>query len=450
LEFLVLLAVWFFLFILTFRSPGAPRLTRLALFLGWLGVSGFLALLFLIDVVGWDPNESKVRVANTLTDQKMIDLAQITQGVSDLDDIHRIDTDWEPESRNSSDNRAQDEWVVFYQYDVVDASSGQPTGPYGGAVYDHDRCRPPVIMSYELVPVDYDYLGEDAVNVKVDNIIEYNDPLSAVGGVPQDRPEVIITGATRGAVTDLNIFRKVGVDPDCYQWKQWRLAHPGEGFVSPLRYENIGSFRGSYRVGRSGSTVTVMDRAGIERSQLVVRKQYRPQNGTYFKTGTRELLDPVEYTLDFGAGEPSDVSQVYYPEKAVLAFYLALGKDRNSLRRAEGYLSQTAQAAYDIRTDPFGLSTDPASVARARSKLARVLVWEISYVPDAAAEQLHVDRLVTVTVVGVHENGNIDYAHPCQVTWSVVGVPNERALPNGYEWRLDRYESSCAPSAPEG
>jgi hypothetical protein len=406
LEFLVLLAVWFFLFILTFRSPGAPRLTRLAFFLGWLGVSGFLALLFLIEVVGWDPNESKVRAANTLTDQKMIDLAQITQGVSDLDDIHRIDTDWEPERRNGSDDRAQDEWVVFYQYDVVDASSGQPTGPYGGAIYDHDRCRPPVIMSYELVPV--------------------------------------------GAVTDLNIFRKIGVDPDCYQWKQWRSAHPGEGFVSPLRYENIGSFRGSYGVGRSGSTVTVMDRAGIERSQLVVRKQYRPQNGTYFKTGTRELLDPVEYTLDFGAGEPSDVSQVYYPEKAVLAFYLALGKDRNSLRRAEGYLSQEAQAAYDIRTDSFGLSTDPASVARARGKLARVLVWEISYVPDAAAEQLHVDRVVTVTVVGVDENGNIDYAHPCQVTWSVVGVPNERALPNGYEWRLDRYESSCARSTPEG
>lgn len=193
-----------------------------------------------------------------------------------------------------------------------------------------------------------------------------------------------------------------------------------------------------------------MDRAGIERSQLVRRKQYRPQDGTYFKTGTRALPDPVEYTLDFVARESSEVSQVYNPEKAVLAFYLALEKDRNNLRRAEGYLSQEAQAAYDIRNDSFGLSTDPSTAARARSKLARVLVWEISYVPGAAAEQLYLDRLVTVKVVGADEDGNIDYAHPCQVTGSIVGVPDEKAVLKGCKWRLDRYESSCAPGAPEG
>ena len=31
-----------------------------------------------------------------------------------------------------------------------------------------------------------------------------------------------------------------------------------------------------------------------------------------------------------------EMYKVYYPEKAVLAFYLALGKDRNGLRLAEG------------------------------------------------------------------------------------------------------------------
>jgi hypothetical protein len=79
-----------------------------------------------------------------------------------------------------------------------------------------------------------------------------------------------------------------------------------------------------------------------------------------------------------------------------------------------------------------------------------VLVWEIGYVPDAAAESLYLDRQVTVTVVGVDEKGDIDYAHPCQVTWSVKGVPNEKALPSGYEWRLDWYESSCSSSTPVG
>jgi len=31
------------------------------------------------------------------------------------------------------------------------------------------------------------------------------------------------------------------------------------------------------------------------------------------------------------------------------------------------------------------------------------------------------------------------------VTWRVIGVPNDRALPYGCEWRLDSYESTCQP-----
>lgn len=65
-------------------------------------------------MVGRDPNESKVRATVILTDQKMVDLAQIIQGISDPDEIDRIDTDWERESRNGSDDRPKDAWVVFY------------------------------------------------------------------------------------------------------------------------------------------------------------------------------------------------------------------------------------------------------------------------------------------------------------------------------------------------
>ncbi len=265
-----------------------------------------------------------------------------------------------------------------------------------------------------------------------------------------DRPEVIVAGATRGVVTDLNIFRKVGVELSCLQRQQWQAAHPGETFPNSIRYENVGSFRGNYLIERKGSTITVVDRAGLERSQLTVRKQYRPENGSYFQRGTQELLDPVEYTLTFGPGEPDNIPQVYYPEKAVLAFYEALGKDKKNLERAESYLSDGAQTEYDMQSDPFGLSTDPASVARARGKLARVLVWEIGYMPDVEAERQHEDRKVTVTVAGVDDKGNVDYAHPCQVTWTVIGVPDERALPYGCEWRLDWYESTCGVSKEQG
>jgi len=64
-----------------------------------------------------------------------------------------------------------------------------------------------------------------------------------------------------------------------------------------VSYANVGSFRGNYLVRRSGSTVTVIDRAGFERSQFTTEKSYRPLNGSYFKPGTQTLLDPVEVTL---------------------------------------------------------------------------------------------------------------------------------------------------------
>jgi hypothetical protein len=334
-------------------------------------------------------------------------------------------------------------------------------GPFGGAIYDHDDCRPPAILSYELVPVSYDYLAEQSIfftkeddprsDIQVANIVEYRDPLSMRNGDPQDRPEVIIFGRARGARTDLNIFRKVGVELTCIDRQQWQAAHPGEAFPNPLRYQNIGSFRGSHLVALSGSTVTVFDRAGFERSQLVVRRQYRPENGSYFVPGTQVLLDPVEYSIVF-AVEPDKVTEVYYPEKAVLAFYRNLGKDEADLQEAKGYLSDEAQRIYDMQSNPFGLSMAPESVARARENLARVLVWEIQYVPDVNAEQLHQDRRVTVTVVGVNEQGQIDYDHPCRVTWTVIGVPKPGAIPFGCEWRLQDYVSEClaVPAAKEG
>ncbi len=182
----------------------------------------------------------------------------------------------------------------------------------------------------------------------------------------------------------------------------------------------------------------------------MVYRHYRPENGYYFQSGTEILLEPVEYTVDFGPGRPDEVTQVYYPEKSVLAFYKNLGKDEDKLAEAQAWLSPGAQQAYDIETNTFGLSAAPESVAMAREELARVLVWEIRYDPDVEAEQLHMDRQVTVIVVGVSEQGYIDYEHPCEVTWTVIGQPRSGALPYNCEWRLDSYESTCPPPGEMG
>jgi hypothetical protein len=423
---LILAIAFLVLLFATFRPPDSPRLDRLLLFLTLLGVSGALGYFFLVKVLGWNPNPLRASLAHTLTEHKFIDLSEMVPGVFDpLDYIRRIDTDGRAEEN-------PEEWVLFYKYDVRAPEGGVPQGPFGAAIYDYDSCRPPAIRSFELVPVSYDYVAEDYVDVTVENIIPYSDLFS--GG--QDRPEVIVLGVTRGTVTDLNVFRKTGVELDCLQMQQWATAHPGEAFPSFVRYDNIGSFRGNYRLERTGSTITVVDRAGFERSQFTLRRSFRPENGSYFQPGTQVLLDPVEYSLAFGPGQPDEVSQVYYPEKAILAFYLNLTKDKDQLEQAQGYLSQDAQAIYSIETDPFGL-------AMTRRDLARVLVWEIRYEPNVEAERLHQDRQVTVTVVGVDEAGAIDYARPCQVTWGIIGVEKPGAVPYDCEWRLDWYQSDC-------
>jgi hypothetical protein len=441
---IILMIAWIFFLFWTFRPP-APRIGQLFTFLGLLGVSAVLGYLFLIEVLHWNPNPSKVNVSRLLTADKTIYLGDIVPGLYDLDYIHRIDADGEG---MASDSDTGDQWLTFYKYDVVTFEDRAPGGPFGASIYEPDGCRPPTILAFELVPLSYDYLGQDEVGVWVANIIPFADPMSNA----LDRPEVIISGKTRGVVTDLNIFRKAGIKQDqCLPWRKDSSYPTAFQLTSPFSYQNVGSFRGSYRVELSHSegdpsTVTVWDSGGFERSQLTIRKQYRPgPNGSYFRPEGQELWAPVEYSVDFGPGQPDLIPQVYYPEKAVLAFYLNLTKDQALLDEAREYLSPRAQQEFDMRTDPFGLSTDAASVARARDELARVLVWEIRYEPDVEAEQQHKERIVEVTVVGVNKDGSVDYAHPCQVTWRVVGISNPKALPYGCEWRLDSYQSSCQP-----
>jgi hypothetical protein len=418
---------WVVLFFITFRAP-APRLGQLFAFVGVLIVTGILAYFFIVRIMRVNPNPARVWISRQLMYDRMIYLGDIVPGLDDLSDIQRLDTDWVEEA-------IPQEWMAFFQYDVRQPPESAPIGPFGAAIYDYNNCRPPAILSFPLVPVAYDYLGQTGIAPTVENIIPYPDPVS--GG--RDLPEVIVTGFTRNLATDLNIFRREGIPLSCDEAQRWQAEHPGVSFPNPLRYENIGSFRGNESVRRNGAEVIVRDRSPFERSQIVIEKHYRAENGSYFVPNTQVLLDPVEASLAFIAGLPDALTQVYYPEKTVLAFYNLLGKDVANLERAEDLLSADAQAIFDIETDPFGLHMS-------REDLARVLVREIRYNPDVEAERLHQTREVTVVVLGVDADGNISYANPCEVTWSIVGVENPAAQPFGCEWRLETYWSTCVPS----
>ncbi|MGD2040495.1 MAG: hypothetical protein PVH11_06695 [Anaerolineae bacterium] len=444
--------LWLVLLFLTFYGSDAPNLLRLFFFQCLLAVSGILLFLFLVRVVGWNPNPSRVSAARFLTKDRMIYLGDIVPGVFDLDYIYRLDAG-APQERAANGEESLQDWIVLYQYDVVGAQSDRPVGPYGAAIYEPDACRPPVILSFELVPASYDYLAQDQIwvggdleaptsDLQVRNIVDYGDPAS--GGL--DRPEVIIFGRTGNVRTDLNIFRKVGMDTYCLPLRDLRPTPTPSGsestamtLTTPFEYQNIGSFRGSYRVAlgdpaRAKDRVTVWDRAGFERSQFTAKRVYAPQNGSYFLPGSTQLVEPLSSGLDFGPGWPDNLPQVYYPEKAVLAFYLSLTTSGTDLSRAESYLSDEGRQRYDAYRDQFGL-------ALPRREVGSVLVWEICYSPDVAAEQAHADREVRAVVVAVDRNGQVDSANPQVVRWKVIGDEDPSALPYGCEWKLDTYES---------
>ena len=417
---------WVALFIFTFQGEDAPLFSRLVYFQLLVLVTLLLCYFFLVKVVGINPNPFRVKMSRSLLDDKGIYLEDVVPGLNDLSDIHRIDTDWD------RDDLVEKEWVVFYQYDVSTPQEGLPRGPFGGAIYDLDRCRPPVIYSFELVPVSYDYLAQDTVAIKVDNIIRYKDPLSwDPTGQALDRPEVIITGMTGGVVTDLNIFRKVGGDKECEPRREVQTGTELHQAVTvPFTYQVIGTFRGNYLVSRDGATVTVEDRAGFERSQIVARRVYTPDpaTGSYLVPVAHDpdklvLREPDWVGLGFGPGRPDDTREVYYPEKTVLAFFLDLGG--NSRRALSNECQGKGTGEYN--PEQFGLTLPLRD-------LEEVVVCELGYIPDIEGEQNHDAQRVRAEVVEVPKGGTKSCAEARSLECVVMAAPDPRALPYGCEW----------------
>lgn len=278
--------------------------------------------------------------------------------------------------RQDTDGDNFDEWVVFYKFDLKAKSS-----PVKAVIYDNDRGNPPVIFPYNLRVPGRDYLAEDGglSGQPTFELVEVTQDQN--GPNLTDLPEILIE-STR----ELAIFR--------YRNNSEIWDFPRD---APPRYEAIGFFRGSGGVefDEQSKRVTVFDRDGFERSQLVVRSLYGiNETNTYWDAesywdnlhGGRqrdleaELAAPVISTIDFFPAPPNEITKTAFPEKIVLAFYASTCSSQNATlcRNADqewtpqSFLAPNSEAMAEFRNgNPgyFGLpggfgSTSQVSVSR--------------------------------------------------------------------------------------
>ncbi len=303
-----------------------------------------------------------------------------------------------------ADGDGKNEWIVFYKFDLVEGATGRRFSPIGAAVYNDDHGDPPVVFPYELHPPDRVYLGEQNCVARTDDLIPAN-----------EGPELLVECfAEEGLAVSLSIFHWYDKD------KNDLSKNPTEGQQG---YECLGFFHGSGGITLEGSRVTVKERTE-ERSQLSIKNVYDVKDGSYFRPGGRELWPPVETSVEFAFGVPEGVVQSPYPEKVVLAFYLALGRN-NPL--AQTYLSEASGLKNAVGTDSFG-------TAASGDQIQKVLVKRIIYTPDREKEEKHEPVRVTVTVASVTSEGEDP---PRDVTWELIWeAADEGGVQPG--WKLHR------------
>jgi hypothetical protein len=310
-----------------------------------------------------------------------------------------------------TDSDGQNEWVVFYRFDLTDGRS-----PCAAAVYDYDRGSPPAIFPYRLVPPDRDYLSEGEPSLELQDVVK--------PGEPEDKPakELLVYGRAGGLTTDLTIFRHV---PNSFQWEPPRDVPP--------RYQVVGAFRGDGGVAYDPATrrVTVTIRSQ-DRSQLAVEEVYAldETRGSYMSAfDPKQLGPPISQRVTFAFGMPEDVLDTPYPEKIVLGFYEMLGQKPPAIS-PDKFLTGQALIEYNKRNlDYFGFRG-------AIGDLSEVKVTKLEYTTEV--EQF--DPSMTVLgeqprflVVGVtfdawRGNQFIRVAQPIRLVAVLV---------NG-KWRIDR------------
>jgi hypothetical protein len=325
---------------------------------------------------------------------KTLDFTKILPETKRPQEVQLLDTDGD----------GKDEWIVFYKFDLVEEATGRKFSPIGAAVYNDDHGDPPVVFPYELHPPDRGYLGDQNCVAEVGDLITTN-----------QGPELLVRNfAEEDLVVDLGVFFWYDHDKDDLS------NNPSE---EQQGYECLGFFRGSGGITLDGSRVIVKERTQ-ERSQLSVKNVYEDKEGSYFQPGGRDLWPPVETSIAFTFGVPQDVAQSPYPEKVVLAFYLALGQN-NPL--AQTYLSEASGLKDVVGSDSFG-------TAASGDQIQKALVKRIIYIPDREKEEKHESVQVTVSVASVTNEGEDP---PRDVTWEVIWEPPREGVAKP-GWKLHR------------
>ncbi|MCX6028216.1 MAG: hypothetical protein NT169_02795 [Chloroflexi bacterium] len=370
-------------------------------------VTFLLVVVFAVYVAGVDLDLTRVGLAKTSTQDRFINFLDISPDVGTIRNVFRLD----------ADNDKSKEWIVFIKHEAK---------AYSAAVYDVEQCRFPRIVTYPLSPVDNDYVAEEMYD-------SYTNPWS--GPIMSDLDGALSQPA-------LVIHSRDGQTLNIFQWVD-QAGRTCEAAESDARkYQVIGTFRGSGGVTLNGKRVVVKDRNGFERSQLALERTYEPEAGTFLQLDG-SLRPPVEAKVTFQFDQAKDLRSTFYPEKAVLAFYLALFQkdgaksDAGTNWQSQDYLSKDKLTLENQASDaPYALASSTFGLAGERSAMKEARVVGISYAPDVSAERAHLPREVTVEAVAINHDGQI--IGPLRyITWKVIAEPRPDAAPCGCEWKLD-------------
>jgi hypothetical protein len=365
------------------------------LFLG-----GTLVALLVIAITGINLDPFIRQAAVALTRHRLVDFYTLLPKKDRVQNVQYVETDGD----------GNKEWVVFYQFDLIDGRS-----PYAGVVYDYDRGEPPVLFPYRLLPPDRDYLSEGIVRLDLEDIVTL--------GETQPVKEMLIYGHAGELDIDLTIFRYV---PNSLPWEFPR--------DEPRAYQVIGNFRGDGGVSFDLKTkrVTVRNRAGYDRSQLAVETVYAldEARGTYMSLANSEQLGaPVSSKVVFAFGMPPDILDTPYPEKLVLGFYQMLAENQPAIEPRE-FLTGEALIQYNQNNLAY------FGFGNVTGKVNQVSITQLNYAPEV--EQIN----PSITVLGEEPRFlivSVDFEAQVGASFTQTTQPIQwvTTLVNG-KWRIDR------------
>lgn len=370
-----------------------------------------LISLLVIAIFEIDVNPFIRKSAVLMTGHRVVDFFTLLPPQYEVREVEYKDTDGDGEN----------EWVVFYRFDLDDGRR-----PYWGAVYDFDRGDPLAVFPYRLLPPDRDYLSEGIVRLELIDVVGASEAkplpeLFVYGQIPS-------TEEAGGHIdTDLTIFRHI---PNSFEWEFPR--------DEPRRYQVMGAFRGDggVKFNDKDKSITVVNRAGYDRSQLAVRSVYvlDGTRETYMSLeNPKQLAAPASSQVVFAFGMPADILSTPYPEKLVLGFYETLATKNPTIEPRE-FLTGQALVEYDRNNLPY-FGFGDASGRRMRD-VNKVTVNLLSYTPfvehvNPSVSVLGEDpNLLTVSIGLEAKVGSATASTSAPIQWVTT-------LVNG-KWKIER------------